>query len=285
MARKKKQPPAHPLDIPDFLKREDAPTPIAPIEAVQEIKPLDEFRESRPATPGAVVYVELYTMPVEGIDNVRWPVSGRAPFLIYRWGRKWVELLHIYDLERVRIRREHPVLQKTWALDYATPLLIAKRIRQKMAERDNLQLDYARVSVDKIATFVASLPAFGVTDEPAPSADEDEATSGQPEDQMAKKAKAKKVKSNSGGGKRASENSLYVLKKEPKEDEKMPSQMKGIIACLKKGGGEIVRSTLVERLPSYLKTKQDAGRILQFYQKRLIDGGFMTVKKPEATVA
>ena len=293
MARKSKTPVApkpeeHPLDVPAFMKREaapevliDMPTESSTVGVVNLNEDGDvqvTFREPRPVTPGTAVYVELHAMPTEGIDNTRWPVSGRAPYLIWLWGRKFVHLLHVHDLSMVRIKRDHAVLQKAWALDHQTPAKIAAKIRERMVEYDRLNLEYAQSTVERIVTFLSSLPAFGVAVDPASHTDDE--TSGL-EGQMAKRAKKEKKV----GGKRASENSLYILKKEPKEGEKIPPQMLGIIACLKKGSGELARSTLVERLPTYLKTRQDAGRILQFYQSRLVDGGFVTIKKPETAAA
>lgn len=92
---------------------------------------------------------------------------------------------------------------------------------------------------------------------------------------LAKAAAARKQKA--AERKSRLENQIIHLKKMASEDE-LPTQAIGILKCLKAGSGKLVASTLVERLGSYIETKQSPMAIWSFYRARLIDNGYVTVE-------
>lgn len=58
---------------------------------------------------------------------------------------------------------------------------------------------------------------------------------------------------------------------------KMATQAMGILDCLNDHGGEMSKDQLVQELSGYIKTVQTPQRIMQFYQKSLVDGGYIEV--------
>lgn len=79
----------------------------------------------------------------------------------------------------------------------------------------------------------------------------------------------------------------YVFKKDVAEGDKLPPQAKGMLAILKPAGtagltGEKLCARMTEESKKeggLISTNQPVERIVAFYQKRLVDGGFMAVVK------
>ena len=76
---------------------------------------------------------------------------------------------------------------------------------------------------------------------------------------------------------------IVKLVKTPADDVRLPAQAKGIIAALKKAKDHALpRATLVERLPTYITTRQEPARILRFYMRDLLDRGYLKLEKEVA---
>ena len=58
---------------------------------------------------------------------------------------------------------------------------------------------------------------------------------------------------------------------------KMATQAIGVLDCLNDHGGEMSKDQLIQELSGYIKTVQTPQRIVQFYQKSLIEGGYIEV--------
>jgi hypothetical protein len=73
------------------------------------------------------------------------------------------------------------------------------------------------------------------------------------------------------------EEKVYTFVKAVPEDTKMPTQARAIVNVLEAAGEGLKKSDLVTACDGKIETKQDLGRIVAFYQKRLVDEGFITM--------
>lgn len=69
------------------------------------------------------------------------------------------------------------------------------------------------------------------------------------------------------------------IKKMPKDDVKMPPQMKLMLEVLHKAGKPLKVKLFLKTLESKLETKQPVERVFDFYKKRMIDEGYLTMSK------
>jgi hypothetical protein len=91
----------------------------------------------------------------------------------------------------------------------------------------------------------------------------------------AKKPAAKKVERIAP----VSADEKLVVLKSFKNVEDLPKQAQTILSTLKAKGGKLTLSTLLKFLDKALDTVQGSKRIYAFYQRRLIDEGFITTAK------
>lgn len=73
-----------------------------------------------------------------------------------------------------------------------------------------------------------------------------------------------------------------VLKKQPKEDTKLPKQALAILAVLQKKGGTLEYPKLIAALEGQIETQQPVAKIWSFYRNRLEEEGFVQVKEKAA---
>lgn len=64
----------------------------------------------------------------------------------------------------------------------------------------------------------------------------------------------------------------------PKEGEKLPPQAVEILKILEESGGPVERTDLLGAMEGRVETRQSQAAILAFYQKRLVENGFITIQ-------
>jgi hypothetical protein len=69
----------------------------------------------------------------------------------------------------------------------------------------------------------------------------------------------------------------YGFVAEVPADTKMPTQARTIVAELQSAGKPLTKTELVEACTGKIETKQPVERIVAFYQKRLVDEGYITM--------
>ena len=77
-------------------------------------------------------------------------------------------------------------------------------------------------------------------------------------------------------------NYTVTLKKQPKEDTKLPKQALAILGVLQKKGGSLEYTKLIAALEGQIETAQPVAKIWSFYRNRLETEGFVVVKEAPA---
>lgn len=85
-----------------------------------------------------------------------------------------------------------------------------------------------------------------------------------------------KPEKKSGGSRTVAKS--YAFESMPAEGVKLPAQAREILAILDEKGGYVDRDDLLAAMEGRVKTKQKMEAILAFYQKRLIDEGYVSVQ-------
>lgn len=69
-----------------------------------------------------------------------------------------------------------------------------------------------------------------------------------------------------------------VFKYQGEAENKLPPQAQGIVNILKEAGKKgLSRAEIVEAMTGVIETRQPVGRILTYYQKRLVEEGCITI--------
>lgn len=80
---------------------------------------------------------------------------------------------------------------------------------------------------------------------------------------------------------RTAENDVFTVGEGPSEGaKKLAPQAQQIVNLVEAAGKKgVTRKALVESMDGVVTTKQSLGRILSYYQKPLIDGGYLALEK------
>lgn len=71
----------------------------------------------------------------------------------------------------------------------------------------------------------------------------------------------------------------YELAEAPDDIEGEPTQLMSILVCLNLNGGRLNEEDLRKNLPKYLETNQDPFRIFRFYKSKMLEKGYIELKK------
>lgn len=85
-------------------------------------------------------------------------------------------------------------------------------------------------------------------------------------------------------------NDVFKFVKQPGEgDKKLPKQAQGIVnileAASEEGRDGMSRTDLCEAMTQVIETRQPIGRILTYYQKPLVEGGYVEIVKATPVVS
>lgn len=99
-----------------------------------------------------------------------------------------------------------------------------------------------------------------------------------PAQPVADKAAEKAAKKALTEAKRNNDKFVFVVSKI--EGKKLAPQAQGIVDLLEKAGeAGLTRAQLVDAMKGVIQTRQPEGRILSYYQKTLVEGGFVKIEE------
>lgn len=109
-------------------------------------------------------------------------------------------------------------------------------------------------------------------------------TTKQPDSKKETKAPAKAAKKKTAApGNRTANGDVFKFKESPEGAKKLAPQAQGIVDTIKAAGDKgVTRKKLCEALTSVITTRQPIERILTYYQKPLLNEGWITVDKATA---
>lgn len=79
-----------------------------------------------------------------------------------------------------------------------------------------------------------------------------------------------------------SKGTIIKLTCDPNQLSDVALQARGILACLSSNGGVLEKGQLVDKLGSFVKTKQPLSEIWRFYSKKLLAMNYISIEVKDA---